>query len=457
MLRPLRRPRRQSDGAGSVRERRGAGVPSAHGSDPFRCPRCSPTVQRAPLRHPRRMRERQERWTWARPTGRATAAPAHRDRRTTEGVSWAPSSSPWPSPPGGAAASTRTSSCSSSGWPTRSSTSSQIPNALARTDVLIGAGVLFVVEMLADKIPYVDSVWDSVHTVVRPAVGATIGYLIGHETASLDAAVGAATGGVTALISHGIKAGLRAAVNTSPEPASNVLVSTTEDVTVTGVTALAIAHPWWAATIALALPRARRVSRLQGRRTHPPLQAALRRLGRTRRHRRALRAPTPGAPGAPRRLGDRCSTADVGPDRRASRATLRPGDLTGRPGGARPRTWATQVRRPLTAPPRPDEGVEAGHPRAAAVAPHPSRLAPSDSEAPRRSEVAEDLERRRRAVHRDEVDAGSTLVEQAARRLRGDRHALGADPGGVVAVPLEPVGDRASASAARRAAAMRTT
>jgi uncharacterized protein DUF4126 len=129
----------------------------------------------------------------------------------------------------------------------------QIPDALARTDVLIGAGILFAVEMVADKIPYVDSVWDSVHTVVRPAVGATIGYLLGHETASLDAAIGAATGGVTALISHGIKAGLRAAVNTSPEPASNVVVSTTEDVAVTGVTALAIAHPWLAATVAFVL------------------------------------------------------------------------------------------------------------------------------------------------------------------------------------------------------------
>lgn len=130
---------------------------------------------------------------------------------------------------------------------------SQIPDALARTDVLVGAAILFVIEALADKIPYVDSVWDSVHTVVRPAVGATIGYLIGHETASLDAAIGAATGGVTALVSHGIKAGLRAAVNTSPEPASNVVVSTAEDVTVTGVTALAIAHPWWAASIAFVL------------------------------------------------------------------------------------------------------------------------------------------------------------------------------------------------------------
>jgi hypothetical protein len=129
----------------------------------------------------------------------------------------------------------------------------QIPDALARTDVLVAAAILFVVELVADKIPYVDSAWDSIHTVVRPAVGATIGYLLGHETASLDAAIGAATGGVTALISHGIKAGLRGVVNTSPEPASNVVVSTGEDVTVTGVTALAIAHPWAAATIALLL------------------------------------------------------------------------------------------------------------------------------------------------------------------------------------------------------------
>ena len=130
---------------------------------------------------------------------------------------------------------------------------SQIPDALARTDVLVIAGILFVLELVADKIPYVDSAWDSIHTVIRPAVGATIGYLIGHETAGLDAAIGAATGGVTALISHGVKAGLRAIVNTSPEPASNVVVSTSEDVTVTGVTALAIAHPWVAATIALLL------------------------------------------------------------------------------------------------------------------------------------------------------------------------------------------------------------
>ncbi|HET7399329.1 MAG TPA: DUF4126 domain-containing protein [Intrasporangium sp.] len=129
----------------------------------------------------------------------------------------------------------------------------QVPDALARTDVLVGAAVLFLLEAVADKVPYLDSVWDSVHTVVRPAVGATIGYLIGHDGASLDAAVTAATGGVTALVSHGIKAGLRVAVNTSPEPVSTIAVSTGEDLTVAGVMALALANPWLSAGIALIL------------------------------------------------------------------------------------------------------------------------------------------------------------------------------------------------------------
>ncbi len=175
----------------------------------------------------------------------------------------------------------------------------QVPDALARTDVLIGAGILFAIEMLADKIPYLDSVWDSVHTVVRPAVGATIGYLIGHETAGLDAAVGAATGGVTALISHGIKAGLRAAVNTSPEPASNIVVSTTEDVTVTGRDGPGPRPPVVGRHGGPRPPRARRDPRLQPRGPDPTLQAALRRLGRTRRHRRPAARHGPQRPTTP--------------------------------------------------------------------------------------------------------------------------------------------------------------
>lgn len=122
-----------------------------------------------------------------------------------------------------------------------------VPDALARTDVLVAAGVLFLLELLADKIPYLDSVWDSIHTVIRPAVGATLGYLLGNESSSLEAAFSAATGGVTALASHAVKSGIRLGVNSSPEPVSNVLVSTAEDVTVAGVVSLATAHPWLAA------------------------------------------------------------------------------------------------------------------------------------------------------------------------------------------------------------------
>ncbi len=127
---------------------------------------------------------------------------------------------------------------------------SGIPDALARTDVLVGAAVLFVIEMVADKVPYLDSTWDSIHTVIRPLIGATLGYLFGHETSDLNAAFMAATGGFSALASHLVKAGARAAINTSPEPASNVVVSTAEDVTVAAVVATAFANPMVAAVIA---------------------------------------------------------------------------------------------------------------------------------------------------------------------------------------------------------------
>ena len=130
---------------------------------------------------------------------------------------------------------------------------SGVPDALGRTDVMISAAVLFLLEMFADKIPYVDSFWDTAHTVIRPAVGATLGYLIGHESSSLEAAFGAATGGFSALAAHLVKAGTRAAVNTSPEPASNVIVSTAEDVTVAGVVSLAFLNPWVSAAIAAVL------------------------------------------------------------------------------------------------------------------------------------------------------------------------------------------------------------
>ncbi len=128
-----------------------------------------------------------------------------------------------------------------------------VPAGLERTDVLVAAGVMFLLEFVADKVPYLDSAWDAVHTVVRPTVGAAIGLLATGDATSLQGAVLAATGGATALASHAVKAGLRLAVNTSPEPASNIVVSLVEDFSVAGVIALLLAAPWVAAGIAAAL------------------------------------------------------------------------------------------------------------------------------------------------------------------------------------------------------------
>jgi hypothetical protein len=128
-----------------------------------------------------------------------------------------------------------------------------VPPGLERTDVLVAAAVLFLVELVADKIPYVDSVWDAVHTVIRPAIGATVAALIAGQSGSLSQVAAAATGGLAALASHAVKAGIRAAVNTSPEPASNIGVSAAEDVTVAGVVSLSVLHPVAAAVIAGAL------------------------------------------------------------------------------------------------------------------------------------------------------------------------------------------------------------
>jgi hypothetical protein len=128
-----------------------------------------------------------------------------------------------------------------------------VPSALQRTDVIVVAAVLFVVELVADKVPYVDSAWDAVHTVVRPVVGAAIAALLAGDAGSLEQAVMATTGGASALASHLVKAGLRAAVNTSPEPASNVVVSTGEDLTVAGVVSLAVLNPWVSAVLAMTL------------------------------------------------------------------------------------------------------------------------------------------------------------------------------------------------------------
>jgi len=130
---------------------------------------------------------------------------------------------------------------------------SDIPDVLARWDILAIAGFLYAMEFVADKIPYIDSTWDAVSTLIRPTAGAVIGALLAgqvSEDTPLDQIVLAGVGGITALLAHLSKAGLRLAVNSSPEPVSNIGISLLEDAAVLGVIAFAVVHPWIAATIA---------------------------------------------------------------------------------------------------------------------------------------------------------------------------------------------------------------
>ncbi|MFH8578146.1 DUF4126 domain-containing protein [Streptomyces zaomyceticus] len=129
----------------------------------------------------------------------------------------------------------------------------EVPESLQRTDVLVVAGVLFLCEAVADKIPYVDSIWDSVHTVIRPVAGAVVGALLAGQNGSLPELAAGAVGGSTALLSHFVKAGTRMAVNTSPEPFSNVALSLAEDLGVAAIVTFAIFHPVAAASIAAVL------------------------------------------------------------------------------------------------------------------------------------------------------------------------------------------------------------
>lgn len=124
---------------------------------------------------------------------------------------------------------------------------------LANPFVIGIAAVLFAIEFVADKIPAVDSVWDTVHTFIRPIGGALLGWLAtGDMGPILQVPAALLTGGI-ALESHLTKATARAAINTSPEPVSNSVASVTEDVAVGGVLYLIIAHPIIAIIIVVVL------------------------------------------------------------------------------------------------------------------------------------------------------------------------------------------------------------
>jgi len=118
-----------------------------------------------------------------------------------------------------------------------------IPDVLTRVDVMIVAGALFVVEFFADKVPYFDSFWDSIHTFIRPLGAAAIGAVIAGQSDSIGAALGATVAGLLALDAHSAKASTRLVVNTSPEPVSNIGVSLAEDTGVALLVTLAVTYP----------------------------------------------------------------------------------------------------------------------------------------------------------------------------------------------------------------------
>lgn len=113
---------------------------------------------------------------------------------------------------------------------------------LASPYVLIAAGVIYLIEFFADKIPWVDSIWDSVHTLIRPLGAAVIGATAIGAVEPQTAVIAALCAGVS-LSGHSVKAGTRLLANHSPEPFSNIALSLIEDGLVVAGSWLALSHP----------------------------------------------------------------------------------------------------------------------------------------------------------------------------------------------------------------------
>jgi len=113
--------------------------------------------------------------------------------------------------------------------------------------------VMYVVEFVADKIPWFDSVWDALHTVIRPLGGAFVAVAALGDASPMTTTLAALLGGSVAMTTHLTKTGTRAAANTSPEPFSNWILSFSEDALAVGLTYGAIRHPDVALAIAVVL------------------------------------------------------------------------------------------------------------------------------------------------------------------------------------------------------------
>jgi hypothetical protein len=111
--------------------------------------------------------------------------------------------------------------------------------------ILIISGILFALEFFADKIPWVDSIWDAVHTVIRPIGGAFLAVRTLGDTSPFFDVIVALLGGTMSFASHSVKASTRLIVNSSPEPFSNIAVSGVENAVVIGSVALLWHYPIW--------------------------------------------------------------------------------------------------------------------------------------------------------------------------------------------------------------------
>jgi Domain of unknown function (DUF4126) len=126
-------------------------------------------------------------------------------------------------------------------------------SALANPWVIGASGIGLVAEFFADKIAWLDSIWDAVHTAVRPIGGALLALAIVDASDPTWQILSILLGGGAALASHSAKAGTRAVVNASPEPFSNIAVSTGEDVATGGLLVLALSNPAAAVVVAILL------------------------------------------------------------------------------------------------------------------------------------------------------------------------------------------------------------
>ncbi len=119
-------------------------------------------------------------------------------------------------------------------------------------DIVIGAAiVMYLIEFVADKVPWFDSVWDAVHTVIRPIGGALIAVAtLGDANPTIQGLV-ALLGGSLAASTHLTKAGTRAVANASPEPFTNWILSISEDAFVVGLGFLALKYPAAAALVVI--------------------------------------------------------------------------------------------------------------------------------------------------------------------------------------------------------------